>query len=132
MWVSLTMVNRDHFPFDFCRIFNRSINPKVRHILIYIDQYYSTKKIVLNDLASLVNIHPDYLSRIFRKETGVRLHDYLLLKRIQMSVTLLRDPKKSIKKISNEVGFSCPEVHSKVFKRLTHCSPKTYRTRTFS
>ena len=114
-------------PLGFYRISSRSISPKVRHVLIYIDHYYFTQKIVVNDLASLVGIHPDYLRRRFRKETGVGLHDYLLLRRIQLSVILLRDPAKSIKKISDEVGFSCPEIYSKVFKRLMQCSPKVFR-----
>jgi AraC-like DNA-binding protein len=46
-----------------------------------------------------------------------------------MSAVLLKDPAKNIKEVSHLVGFSCPELYSKVFKRLMHCSPKTYRTR---
>ena len=125
------MAIRVHFPLDSSGLSDRPISPKVRHILTYIDQFYFTQKIVVNDLAFLVNIHPDYLSKIFRKETGIRIHEYLLLKRIQMSVTLLRDSTKSIKKISNEVGFTCPEMYSKVFKKMMRHSPKDYRTQFF-
>ena len=124
------MASRAHIPLDFCRISDRSVSQKVHRVLTYIDQYYFTQKIEVNRLAFLVSTHPNHLSRKFRKETGVGLHDYLLQKRIQMSAILLRDPAISIKEISHEVGFSCPEIYSKVFKRLIHCSPKAYRTRT--
>jgi len=124
------MVSPVYIADDLCRISYRSISPKVYRVIIYINEYYFIQDIEVNRLASLVRTHPDYLSRKFRKETGVRLHDYILRKRIQMSAVLLRDPAKNIKEISHEVGFRCPELYSRVFKRLIHCSPKDYRTRT--
>ena len=116
-------------PDNLCTISYRSISPKVYRVLAYIDQYYFSHDIEVNRLASLISTHPDHLSRKFRKETGIRLHDYVLRKRVQMSTLLLSDPAKNIKEISHEVGFSCPELYSKVFKRLMHCSPKAYRIR---
>src|SRR5262245_5907165 len=124
------MVGPVYIPDDLCRISDKSISPKVCQIITYINQYYFIQDIEVNRLASLVSTHPDHLSRKFKKETGVRLHDYLLRKRIQMSAVLLKNPAKNIKEISHLVGFSCPELYSKVFKRLMHCSPKAYRTNT--
>jgi AraC-like DNA-binding protein len=128
-----TPVHVHHFPDysnDLCSISCGLISQKVYRVIAYIDQYYFSQNIEVDRLASLVSTHPDHLSRKFRKETGLRLHDYLLRKRIQMSVLLLSDPAKNIKEISHEVGFSCPELYSKVFKRLMNCSPKTYRIQT--
>ena len=130
LWAGFTMASPVYITDNLCRISEKSISPKVYRVIIYINQYYFTRDIEVNLLACLVSTHPDHLSRKFRKETGVRLHDYILRKRIQMSADLLRDPAKNIKEISHEVGFSCPELYSKVFKRLMHCSPKVYRTRT--
>ena len=103
------MVGRAQVPRDLCRVTYRSITPKVHRVITYLDQHYSTPAIAVKYVASLVSTNPDYLSRKFRKETGLRLHDYLLRKRVQTSVALLRDPAKSIKEISGEVGFSCSE-----------------------
>ena len=119
-----------YIPDDLCKISDKTISPKVCQVITYINQYYFIQDIEVNRLASLVSTHPDHLSRKFRKETGVRLHDYILRRRVQMSAILLKDPSKNIKEISHLVGFSCPELYSKVFKRLMHCSPKAYRLHT--
>ncbi len=39
----------------------------------------------------------------------------------------MKDPEKSIKEISYEVGYHDPNYFSKVFKKMTKHSPKEYR-----
>ncbi|MEW6682472.1 MAG: helix-turn-helix transcriptional regulator [Nitrospirota bacterium] len=79
----------------------------------------------------MVDIHPDYLSRRFKRETGIGLHDYLLTLRLQRATALLVKTTKSIKEISAEAGFRDPQVFSKAFKRRMGCPPTVYRDRNF-
>ncbi len=99
----------------------------IHQVLIHIDRYYHTPAIWLDNVASHMGVHPDYLGRRFKKELGIRFHDYLMLKRIQRAVPLLTHSTKSIKEISYEIGFSSPVIFSKVFKRVMGDSPRAYR-----
>ncbi len=102
------------------------ISQKIKQVLAYIDMNYN-QKITLSTVSSQVGIHPQYLSKRFKKELGIGLHEYLLRKRIQKAHFLLVESVKSIKEISYELGFSCPESFSRSFKRLTGYTPKSYR-----
>jgi len=107
------------------------ISARMRQVLAYIDLHYG-RDIELSEVASLVGIHPDYLSKRFKKEVGVRFHHYLVWNRIQRASFLLIHSTKSVKEISYEVGFRRPEIFSKAFKRVLGCSPMAYRTRNMS
>ncbi len=103
----------------------------IQQALLHIDRYYNTPTIWLDNVASHMGVHPDYLGRRFKKELGIRFHDYLLLKRVQRAIPLLTRSTKRIKEISYEVGFSSPIIFSKVFKRLIGYSPRTYRINSY-
>jgi AraC-like DNA-binding protein len=102
------------------------LSPKIWRVVTYLDQCYA-QRITLNQAATVVDLHPDYLCRRFRRETGVRFHEYLTTLRLQRATTLLVTSTQSIKAIGYEVGFGTPEVFSKAFKRWMGCSPTTYR-----
>jgi two-component system response regulator YesN len=91
-----------------------------------LDQSFS-RPLTLRDAATEVDLHPDYLSRRFKLETGIGFHEYLLTVRLQHATTLLVTSTKSIKEIAYEVGFRAPEVFSKAFTRFFSCAPSVYR-----
>lgn len=107
---------------------HQSVSYRILQVLTHIDQYYDNPSIWLNNVAFHMGVHPDYLGRKFKREIGIRFHDYLLLKRIQRAIPLLRSSAKSIKEISYVVGFNSPVIFSKVFKRFMGCSPRAYRS----
>jgi len=78
-------------------------------------------------MAGLVELHSDYFSRKFKKETGFPFHGYVLQCRINLSIYLLRETDKKIKEIFREVGFNQPEIFSRNFKRVVGCSPRLFR-----
>lgn len=51
-------------------------NNKVRFICEYIASHYS-EDLSLESLAQVSYLHPDYLSRVFKKETGMNLNHYI-------------------------------------------------------
>ena len=71
----------------------------------------------------------DVLSRQFKKQIGITFLIFINSVRIDKAKELLIDPDRRIKEISHMVGFSNPEVFSKVFKKATHSSPRIYRKR---
>lgn len=103
-----------------------SLSPKIWRVAGHLEQCFA-QPLTLRSVAAIVGLHPDYLSRRFKRETGMGFHEHLLTLRLRHATTLLVASTKSIKEIGYDVGFSAPEVFSKAFKRFMGCSPVTYR-----
>ena len=78
-------------------------------------------------IAQRIYVHPDYLSRLFREETGERLNHYIQRRRVQEASHLLRYSKYSIAEIADAFQFSSQSNFSQVFKKHTGQSPARFR-----
>jgi AraC-like DNA-binding protein len=92
----------------------------------FIDKNYSNN-LQINAIAQYLGLHPNYLSTIFKQETGVTPKEYLIKLRIKKACELLEQTNYSINVISNCVGYSDQLTFSRAFKTVTGKSPKTYR-----
>ncbi|WP_406685718.1 response regulator [Rossellomorea vietnamensis] len=106
--------------------FNRMESDTFQQIKQFI-QDHSHQDISLDTLAQKVNLSPIYISKMFKEKQGVNYIDFLTQCRMEKAKTLLGDMEKSIKEITFEVGYHDPNYFSKVFKKMTHYSPKEYR-----
>lgn len=93
-----------------------------RYIAIHISDNPSRE-----DLAKYVFLNPDYLSRLFRKETGMTLISYCQNMRLQYIKDLLSKTDMSIGKIATQLGYSNFSHFTRSFKELTGISPTEYR-----
>ncbi len=98
----------------------------IRMIRQYIDEHFS-ENISLDDLADKVQLSKNYVSAIFRKETGVNFLDFLTSKRIDEAAKLLRKSTMSISEIAEKVGYSDVKYFSKLCKKNLGMSPSEYR-----
>lgn len=80
-----------------------------------------------DELATMVHVSPGYLGRIFKKETGVSLTDYITKKRVAMAKQLLTKTSLSITDISNRVGINYASYFTKLFKEQIGMTPQEYR-----
>ncbi len=80
-----------------------------------------------DELAAMVHISPGHLGRIFKKETGMNLSDYITKKRLAMAKQLLTKTSLSITDISDRVGISYPSYFTKLFREQTGMTPQEYR-----
>lgn len=80
-----------------------------------------------DELAAMVHVSPGYLSRIFKKETGFALSDYIAKKRLSVSKQLLTKTSLSITDIATRVGFSYSSYFTKTFKEQFGMTPQEYR-----
>ncbi len=78
-------------------------------------------------VADHVCVTPNYLSRVFCRESGISLREYINLCRIEEAKRLITDPGKSLTWIAFEVGFESAQYFSTVFKRTTGVSPYLWR-----
>lgn len=83
--------------------------------------------ITREQLAELMNLNPDYLTRLFKKETGQSLKDYILKKKMGMARELLSMTDMSVSEISMRVGFCNFSHFTTTFKKYTGIPPLIYR-----
>lgn len=93
-----------------------------RHIIEHAHQDIS-----LDAIGRVVGLSPIYISKIFKEQLGVNYINFLTECRIEKAKKLMRDPDKSLKEITFDVGYHDPNYFSKVFKKVCHVSPTEYR-----
>ncbi|WP_240420986.1 response regulator transcription factor [Paenibacillus periandrae] len=79
------------------------------------------------DIAQHVHLHPDYLSRMFKKEMGVSLVEYISEERMQLAKELLIKTNMSVSGIAVSVGYSNFSYFAKMFKKSTQLNPLEFR-----
>lgn len=92
----------------------------------YIDEHYY-EKIGLENVAGYVDLSPYYFSKLFKEQNRVSFIDYLTEIRIRSGKELLRQSHLNLKEICFRIGYHDPNYFSRVFKKVTGCSPKAYR-----
>jgi len=83
--------------------------------------------ITLNEIASKLNITPEYLGMQFHKEMGVSFSAYLKEYRIKKAKELLIGRDAKLYEIAEKVGYNDPKYFCKVFKEVTNQTPSEYR-----
>ena len=94
----------------------------VEQVISHINNHY-TEDLDLATLANTFFISPNYLCRIFRKATGLTVHDYIRRKRLS-KVRELRANGKSISEAAMLSGFSDYSSFYRTYKKLMGCPPK--------
>lgn len=98
----------------------------VAYIKGHIKKYYM-EDIVLSRLAEELHLNSNYLSRLFKIETGTNFMRYLLEYRIIVAKELMRDQAASVSDISVKVGYKDPCYFSRVFKSISGKSPSVFQ-----
>ncbi|NWL86304.1 DNA-binding response regulator [Paenibacillus sp. 79R4] len=98
----------------------------VEKVKEYIQQHLS-EDLSREDIASQVYLNPDYLTRIFKKETGMSISDYLLQQRLNIAASLLANTGLSVSSIAAQIGYANFSHFSRMFKKYYDKSPLEYR-----
>ena len=86
-----------------------------------------TNPISADDVGKSLSCNPDYLSRLFKKETGRTLGQYILDAKCKTACYMLENSNESITDIAVFLGFSSSSHFIKRFKQCMNVSPAQYR-----
>ena len=100
----------------------------IRQIFAYVNDHLM-EEVTRESIAQHVHFHPAYLSRFFKKQTGLSLSAYILAKRIEQAKKLLAQPELKIGHIVHRLGYYNCSHFSRTFKKVTGFTPKQYRKR---
>lgn len=79
------------------------------------------------EIAEFIGFHPAYLSRLFKKEKGISLSDYILEARIKKAQELLETTNATVTEIASKAGYLNYTHFTKMFKKYTGITPQQYR-----
>ena len=99
------------------------------HVRRSIDFIYDNlhKQITVNELAEREHLSAGYFSRLFVKEMGMNVNQYINETKIKTAQNMLRYSDFSLMDISLSLGYSSQSAFSASFKKITGMSPKVYR-----
>ncbi|REE87414.1 two-component system response regulator YesN [Paenibacillus taihuensis] len=100
-------------------------------IIEKIKQYVGSniKDVMREGIASHVHLNSAYLSRLFKKETGQTLMDYIIGAKMNHAKIMLVESDMKISEICEAMGYDNFSHFSKVFKKQVGVHPQEYRKR---
>ncbi len=85
------------------------------------------EEMTLEDVASLLYVHPCYLSRLFKQRVGMSITDYRIICRVEKAKELFKTPGIKIYEVAERVGCGSVSSFNRIFKSITGTSPKEYQ-----
>lgn len=98
----------------------------VRQAKQYIEEHYG-EKIVLEDIAEVVELNPVYFSVLFKKETDMNFSAYLLNVRMEKAKEMLCTTNETIAAVGENVGYRDSRYFSQTFTKTVGVKPALYR-----
>lgn len=104
-----------------------------KHIADCLDYIYDHlhTRITIEDLAAHVSLNPSYLSRLFKKEIGTPISNYIQAKKIETAKNMLVYSEHSLSEIASTLAFPTQSYFTEVFRKKTGITPNEYRARHF-
>ncbi|MCV9884104.1 AraC family transcriptional regulator [Metabacillus halosaccharovorans] len=88
---------------------------------------HALENITVTEIADKFNYNREYLSRYFKKGTGMTLIEYINLLKISKAKDYLSSTNDSIKEIAYNVGVQDEKYFMKLFKKYEKMTPTEYR-----
>ncbi len=102
---------------------------RMRPVITYIDEHFR-EKIYIEKLSDMINVSPDYFTKMFKESIGKTPIDYINGIRINSAMELLSNSETSMADIADMIGFCNPNYFHKIFKQYMVTSPLAYRKST--
>lgn len=105
---------------------NKKKHSKINEVIAYVNAHYD-EEMQLIDIAEHFNLHPNYLSRLFKKETSLSLHHYLQRVRMNHAYQDVLYTSDHLLDIAYQHGFTNIKSFNRLFKEIYGCTPSQYR-----
>lgn len=99
---------------------------QVTQILTFINEHID-QKVTLDMIARTLDLSEMHTSRIFKKETGKSIIEYVNEMKMKKASELLKDESLKIKDVAKMIGIVDQLYFNKVFKKYYFVGPREYR-----
>ena len=107
----------------------KKMNTVSKHIRRSLDFIYDNlhRQITVKELAEREGLSTGYYSRLFMRETGRNVNQFINEAKVKTAENMLRYSDAPILEISVSLGYSSQSAFSSNFKKTTGYTPKAYR-----
>lgn len=111
----------------------RKSNILSKPIVLCIDYIYAHihYRITIEELADYLGLSASYLSKIFKKEMGISLSEYIIELKIEKAKNMLQYSDLTLIDIANYFAFSSQSHFIQVFRKITGMTPHKFRKQNF-
>lgn len=102
-------------------------HPRISQVRKYVLSFFQNPDLTVTQLAEMAHCSPDYLSHLFRMQTGHRLIDYINRQRLTLACHLLETTALTVSEIAYVVGYNAPGYFARLFRREHGQSPRAWR-----
>lgn len=102
-------------------------NSIITKVINYIEENYD-QDISVSELSQIAGLSDYYFSRLFKKQTGFTLHEYIIKTRIVSAKILLKSTNMSLREVAFQCGFTNESSFSNTFKKITDLTPGAFRS----
>lgn len=104
------------------------ISPHIAKSIRYIYDNLHVR-LTIRHISQYVNLHPNYFSTLFKKETGHSVHEFIQNTRLETAENMLVNTDYSYADIANTLCFSSQSHFTQSFRKKYGMSPMEYRKR---
>jgi len=101
-------------------------SPVIQKVKAYIADHLE-EDLTREQLASVAFVNPAYLSRLFRKETGTVLTDFILREKMRKAAELLAATDDSVSEIADRLHYGNFSYFARLFRKVHGVTPHDYR-----
>lgn len=88
-------------------------------------------RITVEELAEYVDLNPSYLSRLFKKEVGTSISEYVRRQKLETAKNMLVYSEYRPAQIASILAFPSQSYFTEIFHKYTGLTPKEYRKQHF-
>ncbi|MCI3920764.1 AraC family transcriptional regulator [Paenibacillus sp. TRM 82003] len=96
-------------------------------VVEFVKEQYHDNNLSVSLIGDRFRLTPQYVSRLFREQTGQGLHDFISQTRVEAAKALLQEGA-SIDETAAKVGFASGHAFIRVFKKYEGITPGKYKT----
>ena len=104
------------------------LSPLTNKVLVLARSGLGSPPVTLTAIADKLHMNSKYLGRVFLRDTGMRLSEYVTACRMEQARRLITGTQEKISVIAHTVGYSQPNRFYVHFKTYFGVSPGTMRT----
>ena len=125
-YFTLITILEAHYTVELQDYKDKNVKSQIEDLKFYIDNNFE-KNIRLSDLASQLFVTEQYLSKVFKEQTGIGVSEYLIKQRLFKVRQLLLETEDSITDIAFATGFSNINSFNRIFKKYQGLTPSHFR-----
>lgn len=106
----------------------RGYSKDISRAVHYIKEHFK-EDLNLKEVAGYIGLSENYLSNLFKKETGKNMVTYINRCRIELAKELIAETGMKVYEIAEAVGFKNTTYFSTTFKKMTNMTVQEFKTR---